>query len=770
MIKKVTIFFLFFLTLATFSNAAIDQYCNIKINQSELNNLDNLKIKNIKIKTNNYRKWTRNSLRILIGNFRWIPQKYKKRFKADVVVKFDNDLECNFKARIRHHGDQKDHISLEGNSIIQSIDVHLKTGHINGITKFKLLKSNTRGNYRDEIFLTELLREFNYLAPRTSFVDVKINEAEAKMIFQEKATKELLEYNLRREGPIYEADERFMFRLTDHLPDNQLSNEAIGMLPLLEKGVNAMLAKQTNANWILKSKQHSKISYDSLSNLNLAYLLYVNKYKDNKNNFTYYNYNLDNNLLALNNPQNILKLDVYNLIIFSANGWHGLVPNNRKFYWNSIENYFEPINYDSNSSIEDETNIFHLPISKQIDLAFDKFEKLLTNVNIKELTQKITFRGLKISEEQVNKKVNLMKRNAYKLKSIYLKSDPEILAYNRNNEIKKEMWDKYYKSLYDVNPNVFLVQQSLKNDSFKRCEIKTLNCVDFNFSEKQLISLVEGDLVENKKEYQYIGKNVNKNKLLISSDYEKVEFQNTNFYFDKNITFDYDANKKEFNIFQKKNGARAFFHKGELKDIVINFNGSVETGSKISSFPIDQRGLTGCISFVNLAVKNITINSKSSSCEDSVNFINADGFVNEINIINSYSDGLDVDFSKLEVELINIDSSRNDCVDFSAGNYKLNKLNLKNCGDKGLSVGEKSILELNEIFIENSDIGIASKDSSSTTLNNAYMKNLKTCISAYNKKQEFSGGFINIKNIQCKNYNEKANVDNISKIIIQNEL
>ena len=129
-----------------------------------------------------------------------------------------------------------------------------------------------------------------------------------------------------------------------------------------------------------------------------------------------------------------------------------------------------------------------------------------------------------------------------------------------------------------------------------------------------------------------------------------------------------------------------------------------------------------------------------------------------------------MDFSKLEVELINIDSSRNDCVDFSAGNYKLNKLNLKNCGDKGLSVGEKSILELNEIFIENSDIGIASKDSSSTTLNNAYMKNLKTCISAYNKKQEFSGGFINIKNIQCKNYYEKAEVDNISKIIIQNEL
>ena len=84
MIKKVTIFFLLFLTLPTFSSAAIDQYCNNKINQSDLNNLDNLKIKNINVKTNNYRKWTRNSLRILIGNFRWIPKKYK-RLKLNLI-------------------------------------------------------------------------------------------------------------------------------------------------------------------------------------------------------------------------------------------------------------------------------------------------------------------------------------------------------------------------------------------------------------------------------------------------------------------------------------------------------------------------------------------------------------------------------------------------------------------------------------------------------------------------------------------------------------
>ena len=57
-----------------------------------------------------------------------------------------------------------------------------------------------------------------------------------------------------------------------------------------------------------------------------------------------------------------------------------------------------------------------------------------------------------------------------------------------------------------------------------------------------------------------------------------------------------------------------------------------------------------------------------------------------------------------------------------------------------------------------------------TKINNAYLKNLKTCVSAYNKKQEFYGGFLEIKNIDCKNYVHKTVSDTTSKIIIENEL
>ena len=68
------------------------------------------------------------------------------------------------------------------------------------------------------------------------------------------------------------------------------------------------------------------------------------------------------------------------------------------------------------------------------------------------------------------------------------------------------------------------------------------------------------------------------------------------------------------------------------------------------------------------------------------------------------------------------------------------------------------------------DIGIASKDSSVTQLNNVILKNTKTCVSAYNKKQEFFGSLINIKNIECKNYKLKTEIDKTSSIFIENDI
>ena len=67
------------------------------------------------------------------------------------------------------------------------------------------------------------------------------------MLFQEKAAKELLEFNKRREGPILEGDQKFFFKLVKDIPDNNLSNWDVGTPMLRNKSIQVMLSKLTNA-------------------------------------------------------------------------------------------------------------------------------------------------------------------------------------------------------------------------------------------------------------------------------------------------------------------------------------------------------------------------------------------------------------------------------------------------------------------------------------------------------------------------------------------
>ena len=293
------------------------------------------------------------------------------------------------------------------------------------------------------------------------------------------------------------------------------------------------------------------------------------------------------------------------------------------------------------------------------------------------------------------------------------------------------------------------------------------------------MDLLKGRLIINGNDYQFIGEYSGVEKDLLSSslnktplwNYNKIEFQNTNFYFDENITYKYVESSSTFNIYQKYSGARAYFEGGSLNNIIIKFFGlQKKINEPLNNYPFDQKGLTGCLSFIDLNFKNVSIESSNSNCEDAINLVNATGYIKKIESTNSSKDALDIDFSNIKIDKIFINNAKNDCVDLSYGKYEFNEISLSGCEDKGISIGEKSKAALNKITIDKSNIGIAAKDSSIVRLNNVYLKNLKTCISAYNKKQEFSGAMLEIKSIKCENYKKKIYMDEFSKIVIKNEL
>jgi len=130
----------------------------------------------------------------------------------------------------------------------------------------------------------------------------------------------------------------------------------------------------------------------------------------------------------------------------------------------------------------------------------------------------------------------------------------------------------------------------------------------------------------------------------------------------------------------------------------------------------DNLNLTGCLTLADIKVLDINIISNNTSCEDSVNLIRVTGTINNVSISNSNSDGIDLDFSEVKINNMKFKNILNDCVDMSFGSYKINKIQASGCGDKGVSVGEKTNLFLKDIELENANIGLAAKDSSTAVV------------------------------------------------------
>ena len=731
------------------------------------------KMELIDIRVKDYRDWQVNNIRILTNNSYVISDNFKKKFKADIKIYFSDNSKCSYQARIRTQGDLKDHIIYQNGQVYQSLDIGLEDGHINNITKFKLFLKGTRGVEEDEIFMTELLREFGFLAPRTEIVDVKINGQKLRMLFQEKISKELLEYNKRREGPILEGDEKYMMNFISKVKNNPGIDWA-EIFRLSDLGTKIQLSKQTNSSWSIKNDTFTKIGLDAIKKLNFIYLVYLNSYQDNKNNYSFLHYNLDNTLLAQNNPENLEKLNIYNNLLIAANGEHGLYVHNRKFYWNSIEKYFEPIYYDGEFNLEKKTKNLHFPLSLNYGASVESTINLINSLDKNKLLSNIKSRNLVLDGEKLNLKIDNLLNNLISIKKIFNEKNKNELSYNLTSYKDKELFNNYVKNLENQNIKYKFVKYQHNKGNNKSyiqvCEKDLNNCnenIDLDLRIKR--DLFEGKLKIKGYNYQFIDSDNNKLEKYRKIILNDINFKDVSFIYNKGIQYEYDKINKEFNIYQTHINGRSFFFKGEIKDVSINFNGK-ENQYPNQIIKYDHNNLTGCVSFVKSKFDETSLSAVYANCEDGINMINVSGLVQNIDVTYSVLDGVDLDFSEVFIENIKIKNSGNDCIDFSGGKYRITSFDLINCGDKGLSIGEKSVIDVENIKINKAIIGIASKDSSQVVIDTSEIYNTNACLAAYRKKQEFDGGYLNIKNSDCKKFEKILFVDQFSKINIENEM
>ena len=734
---------LFFLTIFSSADKALSK-CNFNASTflEEIN--DPKKIKNIEIVIPNNRKYVSNTMKALITRGNVIPKKLKKKYKANVNVNYSFG-ECEYKAKVIQHGDLKDHIKYENYEFISSMSVKLLSGNILNSVRFILFIPETRKGL-NEILGSVIYKNLNFLSPETFEVPVIFNNKESIMLFQEKASKEMLERKKRREGPIFEGDESLLITDTDR-------NMNFKMEDLL-------LSRMTNKNWFLKNNSSQYISIYAYKKLQKSFLNYADSLVGKKREYLKYSYK------APTKKSQDKFLD-YNFLTLSMNGFHGLIPHNRKFFFNSIEDKFEPIYYDGNLALNNDLTKDIKKISKNMfskNYIFRNKNKFTDAIFIKKLEDDFSKRVLifdKNKKEFFYKSISNINRNMENLQTIVRtqkiqKNNDSSKSNQIENYIlrsKKKNINQDFIRSYKINENGFLV-------NFHKNGVKQINNTDLmnvlanmKIGKNRIIFLADNQTKAekyNKSSINFEGFAAN----IISSKNIKtrINIQEKEFYISSNSPREWilikDAYVGDWSI---------FFNENQLK------NDNIKNSSRFN-----KRGLTGCLNFYKTKFSNTNIDVNNSSCEDGLNIMNSEGNLNRLEIKNASSDGVDLDFSVIKLNQINVSNSGNDCLDVSGGKYFLKDGFFKNCSDKAFSIGEKSNVDIDNIKIESSNIAVSVKDYSTVKIKSISSNNTNICIEAKQKKQEFGGARAIILNNDCQS--ALINDENSSIKFITNEL
>jgi len=702
-------------------------------------------IQGIELKVDEYRKWTQNVLEAFIQREPSITPKYKKRFLANVLVQYSFG-KCTHRSKVRLHGDWKDHISFtENGQINQSMDVSLEEGSIANIVKFKLLLPETR-NGTNEIVLTKILRLLGMIAPRTSLVPVKINGINSEMLFQEKASKELMEGMSRREGPLFEGDERFLWGMHDFDPEKLLKKNSVE---------EVSFAKITNDNWASSSYISALIALNSFSTLQKAYITYERKYEP-------LSFAIDWELISQNNEQLIEKWAMFEMLLFATNSTHGLLPQNRKFYYNSFQSGFEPVYFDGDTLDIGNSLIRRMPRfdeyphlkSEHFEALYKKIQSLdpkilssemqgnlfsLSNQQSEQILKNILFKISRIQEAFHDHR----DRNKIKIED---HKDDLLIQQKLINNIKNTWTDAYV-----INVNALPLEETPNLFGASTCNVFNESCKNYALDISEI-----GRLLERKK---LANQNFNA-PLFISpppiflSDKRALSFNNGGIKVEATKGSILSFNEKTLTLTIELFGIDdwVLIKESNLHNITVILKPIINSYKpKLSPSRFNHFGLTGCLTFYKSSFENTKVfaNGKNSQCEDVVNIVNSSGSIQDIEIRIASADGLDIDFSNLTIANLKVFDALNDCVDFSQGDYDISAGILQNCGDKGISIGERSMFIAKDIAINESHIGIASKDSSDSSIHSIDITNAQICAEAFQKKQEFFGSKLKITNLKC---------------------
>ncbi|MBT5751052.1 MAG: hypothetical protein HOI39_08010 [Flavobacteriales bacterium] len=670
-----------------------------------------------------------------------------------------------YKAKVRLKGDFADHWNSRHR---MSLRVKLKNDKtILGFSRFSIQKPSTRVHPYDSTFQS-LVKDSGNISSSHKFAQVIVNgEDWGIMNIEEHISKELLEKQNKKESIVvkFGSGEKWLYQNTSNIPykEYKLSDSIIYSHLYNEKSLkeelNRKMYSYVKNNRLLTNNIYDN---DSFSQALILSLVWGSSHVLEDHNIKYYF-----------NPFTL----ILEPIILDQEKWSKLDENSPNFFQ---QDWFDSgmATYSYKQILSSKKFIERLPINLAIvKKSLSNFDKhLLYNESLFPVDKKR--KEKKVIQDNMDILLNNAGRyivdsvNSFNLST---KSNQQITimpvlpSMQQASEFKQHIHFVHYSDgtlkLYNLIPEDVIVKNVLFNgnpipiqetlipgylSNPKPTIIKTafIGIQDemftisteykgFNATSKNYITVLLDDinnplLLDTGNEFEFIeaiDENVYEVKVgswtidkPIILDGDLIILPGTNLEFEKNT---YIIIKGSLTAIGEESNPITLKSKIDYWDglYVVNANKKSYIKnvniSNTSSIDDGLLNLSGSITFYksDAELENVRINNVKA--EDAINIVNSTFSLDSIFIKNTFSDGLDSDFSSGKVLNSMFSNIGGDALDFSGSNVVITDTSASNVQDKAVSAGEGSELNIENSHFNNIGIGVASKDGSSVILSNS---------------------------------------------------
>jgi hypothetical protein len=654
----------------------------------------------------------------------------KQRGRYAKAVISNHESTCSYGAKYRLMGDLPDHDDLS----LSSIKVKLNDASLGGIQKFKLFLPRTR-NGKSEVFATYLFRKLGFLSPRTAIVDVRLNGAlTVSRIFQEDIDKNFLEHNKMQESFIFGGYE-------GHGISRLFSVPVIRNEKLINNNNDRILAESRSYEL---TQIYLKTSLGSIQRAALSSSGVESK--DPVVNPDYF-------------PERSREdIQLFTMLSTAMSGSFGISKDDSRFAYDTFSEKLRPIYYDGHI-------LDSFPILEGNQLGFPweikldnkrKLVKRLMNLNSTIVANDLLALGAKYSSNEIEKKIKTIIHN--------INGQYSTLAGNSrmSNDINIMQLLPIWIDGNNQDEQLFLIK--LADNSYQRCLIKINTqdvCTDIDIKQKPidlsrlLMSQELGTIDKELEDAIFIDASPTQTRgNVLVRRIQSSKLPGVEFIASQNVLLKILEENRTIQISRNYNAdshgdSQVHVRGGSMDGWTIlvepNTLGYKSTDMKKSS----SQYLSGCLTFSDINLSKVSIKINQSNCEDAIHFFRVTAAQVKGDVSQSRSDSIDSDFSAIEFSSLTINGAGNDCIDLSAGKYNIRIASISDCPDKGISAGENSSVNIQQLFIDLAGIGVAAKDSSDVRVGRYLINNTAFCFAAYQKKTNYFGGTLNLGNGEC---------------------